>query len=203
MKKKKSLLYPAIFMLVLSLVLTAILAAINAYTKPIVDFNADIEQKGKILSVFDIDPGSEDSEVIDKVFNENIVEEDYEGKPLYLYQENGETLAYGVPFDGPGLWGGIEGYIGINSELNTITGIEFIQQEETPGLGGRIEEDPYKNQYRNLDISSPIGERYVINRPQEGGNIDAISGATQTSTFVQNMINEDLKAFIDSRGGSN
>lgn len=203
MKKKKSLLYPAIFMLVLSLVLTAILAAINAYTTPIVEFNSEIEQKTKILSVFDIDPGSTDPDVIDKVFNENVVEDQYDGKPLYLYQKNGETLAYGVPFDGPGLWGGIEGYVGLNADLKTVTGIEFIKQEETPGLGGRIEEPPYKNQFRNLDISAPTGDRYVINRPQEGGNIDAISGATQTSTFVQNMINEDVKAFIDSRGGSN
>lgn len=203
MKKKKSLLYPAIFMLVLSLVLTAILAAINAYTTPIVEFNSEIEQKTKILSVFDIDPGSTDPDVIDKVFNENVVEDQYDGKPLYLYQQNGETIAYGVPFDGPGLWGGIEGYVGLNEDLKTVTGIEFIKQEETPGLGGRIEEPPYKNQFRNLDISAPTGDRYVINRPQEGGNIDAISGATQTSTFVQNMINEDVKAFIDSRGGSN
>ena len=203
MKKKKSLLYPAIFMLVLSLVLTAILAAINAYTTPIVEFNSEIEQKTKILSVFDIDPGSTEPDVIDKVFNENVVEEQYDGKPLYLYQKNGETLAYGVPFDGPGLWGGIEGYVGLDAGLKTVTGIEFIKQEETPGLGGRIEEPPYKNQFRNLDISAPTGDRYVINRPQEGGNIDAISGATQTSTFVQNMINEDVKAFIDSRGGSN
>lgn len=203
MKKKKSLLYPAIFMLVLSLVLTAILAAINAYTTPIVEFNSEIEQKTKILSVFDIDPGSTDPDVIDKVFNENVVEDQYDDKPLYLYQQNGETIAYGVPFDGPGLWGGIEGYVGLNEDLKTVTGIEFIKQEETPGLGGRIEEPPYKNQFRNLDISAPTGDRYVINRPQEGGNIDAISGATQTSTFVQNMINEDVKAFIDSRGGSN
>lgn len=203
MKKKKSLLYPAIFMLVLSLVLTAILAAINAYTTPIVEFNSEIEQKTKILSVFDIDPGSTEPDVIDKVFNENVVEDQYDGKPLYLYQKNGETLAYGVPFDGPGLWGGIEGYVGLDAGLKTVTGIEFIKQEETPGLGGRIEEPPYKNQFRNLDISAPTGDRYVINRPQEGGNIDAISGATQTSTFVQNMINEDVKAFIDSRGGSN
>ena len=39
-------------------------------------------------------------------------------------------------------------------------------------------------------------------RPAQGGNIDAISGATQTSTYVENMVNEDLGAFIeDMKGG--
>ncbi|MFR7871649.1 MAG: FMN-binding protein, partial [Fenollaria timonensis] len=55
---------------------------------------------------------------------------------------------------------------------------------------------PYKNQFRGLDISNYTDKNIVVNRPASGGNIDAISGATQTSTFVVNMINEDLDEFI-------
>lgn len=203
MNKQKSVVYPVIFMLVLSLVLTAALAALNAYTTPIVEFNQDIALKEKILYVFDIDPGSTEAEAIDKTFNENIETEEFEGNPLYVLKENGEAKAYAVPFNGPGLWGSIDGYIGIDKDLKTITGIDFIKQEETPGLGGRIEEAPYKEQYRGLDVSQPTGDSYVINRPAPGGNIDAISGATQTSNFVMTMINEDLMNFINSRQGAN
>ncbi len=105
-------------------------------------------------------------------------------------------LAYAVPINGPGLWGSISGYIGVSEDLTKTTGLEFIKQDETPGLGGRITEDAYKNQFRGLDISNYTDKNIVINRPASGGNIDAISGATQTSTFVVNMINEDLDEFI-------
>lgn len=201
--KKKSMLYPTLFMLVLSVVLTAALAALNAFTAPIVEFNQEIELKQKILNVFNIDTPSNEAEVIDETFAANVTQEDYNGKALFVQKEGDQTKAYAVPFDGPGLWGGIEGYIGVSEDLSTVTGIDFIKQEETPGLGGRIEEDPYKDQYRNLDISTINNDSPVINRPAPGGNIDAISGATQTSTFVMNMVNEDLMEFISNRKGAN
>lgn len=201
MAKKKSMVYPVVFMLVLAGVLTAILAFINEQTLPTIQFNEEIELKEKILNVFDILPEDATPEIIDTNFNESITTEDYEGNPLYIYKQNGETVAYAVPFDGPGLWGSINGYLGITADKNTITGIEFIKQEETPGLGGRIAEDEYKNQYRDLDISNIVNNEIIINRPAPGGNVDAIAGATQTSTFVTNMLNEDVIAFIETWKG--
>lgn len=201
--KKKSVVYPIVFMLVLSAVLVFILAFINKLTTPIVEFNSEIELKNKILYVFDIPVDSENPEEIDKVFNENVEEKDYEDTKYYIYKDGEEVKAYAVPIEGPGLWGTIIGYIGVNKEFTETTGIEFIKQDETPGLGGRIAEAPYKEQYRGIDISTPTDGNYVINRPANGGNIDAIAGATQTSTFVTDMINEDLKTFIEKEGGAN
>lgn len=195
-KKKKSIVYPVVFMFALALLLTLALAFLNEVTAPVVEFNQDIELKKKILNVFEILPSDADATTIDKVFKDNVVSEDYDGKNLYIYKSGEETLAYAVPINGPGLWGSISGYIGVTHDLTKTTGLEFIKQDETPGLGGRITEDAYKNQFRGLDISNYTNKNIVINRPASGGNIDAISGATQTSTFVVNMINEDLDEFI-------
>lgn len=195
-KKKKSIVYPVVFMFSLALLLTLALAFLNEVTAPVVEFNQDIELKKKILNVFDILPSDADATTIDKVFKDNVVSEDYDGKNLYIYKSGEEALAYAVPINGPGLWGSISGYIGVTHDLTKTTGLEFIKQDETPGLGGRITEDAYKNQFRGLDISNYTDKNIVINRPASGGNIDAISGATQTSTFVVNMINEDLDEFI-------
>lgn len=200
-KKKQSFLYPAIFMIVLSAILTFALAFLNEQTKPVVAMNQEVELQSKILYVFDIDVPSDDPEEINRIFEEKVEEEDYEGKSLFKHVENGQTVAYAVPFAGPGLWGSIDGYVGVTEDLTTTTGIEFITQSETPGLGGRIGEQPYKSQFRGIDISSPQGDALIVARPAPGGNIDAISGATQTSTYVENMVNEDLGAFIDSMKG--
>ncbi|WP_297810301.1 FMN-binding protein [uncultured Finegoldia sp.] len=200
MAKKKSVVYPVLFMLGLTLVLTLALALLNQVTTPTVKFNQDIELKHKILNVFNILPKDTSASNIDKTFKDNVVEEDYKDSKLYILKQNGEEKSYAVPVNGPGLWGSISGYVGITKDMKKIVGIEFIKQEETPGLGGRITEDEYKNQYRGLDISNPVDGKIVINRPANGGNIDAISGATQTSTFVVNMINEDVNEFIKNGG---
>lgn len=201
MAKKKNMVYPVIFMIILTGVLTLILAFVNEISLPMIEFNAEIELKQKILSVFDILPANSTPEEIDKIFNENISEDMFNDSPLYILSENGEEIAYAVPFNGPGLWGSIHGYLGLKSDLKTVTGIEFIKQEETPGLGGRIGEPFYRDQFRGLDISNASNGEIFINRPAPGGNVDAISGATQTSTFVTNMLNKDITSFIDSRGG--
>ncbi len=201
--KKKSVMYPIVFMLILSAVLVFILAFINKVTTPIVEFNSEIELKDKILYVFDIPVDSSNPEEIDKVFSENIEEKDYKDTKYFVYNKDGEVQGYAVPFVGPGLWGTITGYLGVNKDFTETTGIEFISQSETPGLGGRISESPYKEQYRGIDISNPQGDKYVVNKPAQGGNIDAIAGATQTSTFVTDMVNKNLKEFIQKEGGSN
>ena len=200
MAKKKSVVYPVIFMLGLTLVLTLALALLNQVTTPTVKFNQDIELKHKILNVFNILPKDTSPSNIDKTFKDNVTEEDYKGNKLYILKQDSEEKAYAVPVNGPGLWGSISGYVGITKDMKKLVGIEFIKQDETPGLGGRITEDEYKNQFRDLDISKPVDGKIVINKPANGGNIDAISGATQTSTFVVNMINEDVNEFIKNGG---
>lgn len=198
-KMKKSFLYSSVFMVLLAAVLTFILAYLNEMTKPVVAFNREVELQSKILYVFDIEAPSDDPDKISEIFGDNVTVEEYQGKDLFLYQKDGQVQAYAVPFDGPGLWGSIQGYVGVSEDLSRISGIEFTKQDETPGLGGRIGEEPFKSQFRDLDISNPVNGLLVIARPAPGGNIDAISGATQTSTFVENMVNEDLIDFIRNR----
>lgn len=197
---KKSMAYPIVFMVIVTAIAVLILAFLNQSTKAKVEHNEQLELQRKILYVFDLYDEDMSDDEVSSVFEENIDEsKDDKDKTVYILKEGGEDKAYAVPFDGPGLWGSITGYIGVDSDVDTVTGIEFITQDETPGLGGRISEPPYKEQFRGVDISD-ADDKYIISRPAPGGNIDAIAGATQTSTFVENMINDDLDYFIEEGG---
>ncbi len=200
--KKKSILYPIVFMTILTAVITMALAFLNESTLATVQENEDLALRRKILYVFNLyDDKTSDDEVI-KIFNDRVLEDkNSDGEIIYVLNDGSTPVAYAVPFSGPGLWGSIIGYIGIDSDLSKITGIEFIVQNETPGLGGRISEAPYKEQFRNVEISKS-SQNYVISRPAPGGNIDAVAGATQTSTYVQNMVNEGLAKFFSEGGGN-
>lgn len=198
-KKQKSTLYPIIFMFVLTAILTAILALLNEQTKPVIEKKQALETQQKVLNVFGIGPEDPSDENIAKTFEENVVAKDYDGseRELFALVEDGKETAFAVPVAGPGLWGPIEGYVGITSDFTKLTGIEFTQQEETPGLGGRITEDEYKNQYRDLEIDKNKSGSYVVNNPAADGNVDAISGATQTSSYVTSLVNDGLDKFLE------
>ncbi len=87
---------------------------------------------------------------------------------------------------GAGLWGTIEAVIGFKNDLKTLTGIDFTRQNETPGLGGRITEPWFRDQFKEKhgDFSmKPEGE------PTEEDEFDAITGATITSIAVQTIVN--------------
>ncbi|MDY6066045.1 MAG: FMN-binding protein [Finegoldia sp.] len=197
-KKKKSTVYPVVFMFVLTAILTAILAFLNEKTKPIIQEKQALETQQKVLSVFDIEPEDPSDENIKKTFEENVVAKDYSEseRELFALVQDGKEVAFAIPVEGPGLWGPIEGYVGISGDFKKLTGIEFTEQQETPGLGGRITEDEYKEQYRGLEIDGRSEGSYVANKPASDGNIDAISGATQTSSFTVDLVNEGLDKFL-------
>lgn len=200
---KKPLIYPVVFMVVVTAVFVAILATFNFVTANTIRFNNENELRQKVLYVFDILPESEDPKEIESIFNARIVEKKFGEISGYALVDNNEEMAYAIPINGPGLWGSITGYLGLNRDFTKTIGIEFVSQSETPGLGGRISEEEYKQQFRDIDITSPLDGNYIISRPNAGGNIDAISGATQTSVAVVKFINEDLTEFFNAVEVSN
>lgn len=198
---KKSFSYPIIFMAFITAIFTFILAFLNYSTADKIAFLQDTELRRKILYVFDIPISSENPEDIAKTFRENVEEETIDEDRIFFIRENDEIKAYAIPVSGAGLWGNIEGYVGISADLSHIVGLDFTEHSETPGLGGRISEDEYKNQFRGLDLSQGEEGKYIIYRPAPGGNVDAITGATLTSKSVSNFLNEDIHRFIKERKG--
>jgi Na+-transporting NADH:ubiquinone oxidoreductase subunit C len=95
---------------------------------------------------------------------------------------------------GAGLWGSIVAVVGFEPDLKTLIGIDFIQQNETPGLGGRIVEDWFRNQFvgkRGPFTMAPEGEADGIDE------FDAITGATITSTAVKDILNRSAERIAE------
>lgn len=200
---KKSFSYPIIFMIIITAIFTSVLAFLNYKTKDQIAYNQETDLRKTILYIFDIETenlGKMKPEEIEKVFKENIKETtNKDNKKIYLLEENNQVKAYAFPVGGTALWGSVEGYAAISSDLKTLLGIDFISHSETPGLGGRISEEEFKSQFRGLDLTDSLGEKFLIYRPSPSGNIDAIAGATQTSQSVAEFLNIDISNFIKNR----
>lgn len=197
---KKTFAYPIVFMAIVTIVFTSILGFLNYSTAEKIESNEETELRKKILYVLDIETKSGDSEEIKKIFDDEIEETKVDDDIIYTVRINNEAVAYAFPVRGAGLWGSILGYVGITADYSEIIGIDFISHSETPGLGGRIEEEPYKEQFRGLELNDD-GTEYIIYKPASGGNVDAISGATLTSQSVSNFLNVDIEKFIKTWEG--
>lgn len=192
---KNSFFYPIIFMAAVTAVFIAVLAGLNYAAADTISFNQESDLQKKILYIFDILPEDGSDKDIERVFNENVIDKQWGVLEGYALVQGGAERAYAVPIEGAGLWGSIIGYLGLNSDYTEIIGIDFVTQSETPGLGGRISEELYKGQFRAIDISGKT-ENFIISSPEPGSNVDAIAGATQTSTAVVNIINDGLRVFL-------
>ncbi len=192
---KNSFIYPIIFMMAVTAIFIAILAGLNFVTADTISFNQESQLQQKILYIFDILPEGGTEKDIERVFNDSVIEKEWGELSGYALIQGGKETAYAIPINGAGLWGSIIGYIGLSADYSEIIGIEFVTQNETPGLGGRISEDSYKEQFRGIDISGKT-ENFIISSPEPGSNVDAIAGATQTSNAVVKLINDDIKIFL-------
>ena len=183
---KKGRIYTVVFMLIVSAVFTSLLAGADMLYKPKIQENKLLAERTAILYVFNIDQSGSPQEIL-KRFDQNVKQTTINGVDLYEYTSaDGTPSAYAVPFTGSGLWGSISGYMGVSSDLSEITGLVFTDQSETPGLGGRIDELAYREQFRGLNISPGTTLAYG---QQGSSQIDAITGATLTSNSVMRILN--------------
>lgn len=87
---------------------------------------------------------------------------------------------------------GFGGEITVSVGMSTdgcITGIEFITLNETAGLGMRAEEETFRSQYVGANVEAFTVTKDTAAAEEE---IEAISGATITSTAVTNAVNAAL-----------
>ena len=106
----------------------------------------------------------------------------------------GQTVAYALPVSGQGFWAPIKGIIGLKADRRTITGIAFYEQNETPGLGAQITTSAFTSQFKGKVLS--WGDKALNIRPPGAplgaSDVEAVTGATQTSTRLEKILNDAL-----------
>ena len=92
-----------------------------------------------------------------------------------------------------GYGGDVQIAVGITNE-GEITAFKVISASETPGLGAKSMEDEYASQFSGLSALKEIGfSKTGANR--DNNEIDAISGATITTTATTNAVNAAIDMF--------
>lgn len=160
---------------------------------------------GSILSEYDIATGEMISGT-ERAFNVNLKAEQGKEKagqqgafPVYLFQKDGQT-GYVIPTQGNGLWGPVYANIALDADLNTIIGVTFSHDSETPGLGAEITTEKFQAPFIGKKILDENGTVVSIAvkkhaNPEGEHEVDAISGGTMTSNGVSTMLGNDLARY--------
>ncbi len=99
---------------------------------------------------------------------------------IYMIYSDGAEIGFAFLAVGKGYGGNIDILVGLENET-TVKGVTIISHLETPGLGARVTESSFRDQFAGLNIDDVALKR-------DGGQIDAVTGATISSGAVVDAV---------------
>jgi len=122
-----------------------------------------------------------------------IKEKDGTDVVVYPAKQGGKIVAVAFESSAKGFGGDVWIMVGIDLEKDILRGIGIVKQSETPGMGARMVEEPFKAQFKK---DFPVSSVFAVKA--DGGKIDALSGATISSRAVCGAINDAFKFYQDN-----
>lgn len=190
---KKAILIPTISLFLICLVATALLGVANEVTKGKIAENAVVtEQNSQKIVMADAASFGEKTEgeyTFDGTTNPYSYTE--------AFDESGKTIGYVFVTRSTGYGGNISTMTGIDTE-GKVTGVEFLELNETVGLGMNASKQTFKDQFVGL-----LNGIAVTKNAPAGNEIKALTGATITSKATTKGVDTALDIYENViRGGA-
>ncbi len=112
---------------------------------------------------------------------------------VYLLRDGNKLDTIILPVRGYGLWSTMYGFLALEADGNTVSGLSFYEHAETPGLGDKIEDPRWLALWPGKKIYDENGApaiEVVRGRADSADphEIDGLAGATLTGRGVQNLL---------------
>ncbi len=181
----KAILIPAIALLIICLVSTALLAVTNSVTMEKIALNAVETEKASRMLV--LPEGKNYGEV--KALENGIT---------YCVgtDDSGNEVGYVFTSGAKGYGGTVAIMVGIDL-TGKITGVEILSHSETPGLGANAVKPEFKDRFVGKS-----GQLTVNKTSNDAQNVQAITAATITSKAVVSAVNAVTAAYEEITGGA-
>lgn len=161
---------------IITVVVAALLGTVNFVTK---DRIAEIKVQKTATAMQSVVPNAKSFEKLAYSGTDTIV------KAIYAAKDGSKVVGHVVEVAPSGFSGAINMVVGIG-ENGKVSGVSIVSMTETSGLGTNANKDSFRNQY-----IGKIGTQAVT---KDGGNIEALTGATITSRAVTKGVNSALEA---------
>lgn len=111
--------------------------------------------------------------------------------PVYLLERDGELMLLVLPMRATGYQSTISAMLALEPDLRTVAALSITGHGETPGIGSRITDPAFIDLWPGKQVADETGEILIeVVRGQASGphEVDAISGATRSSTAIGAML---------------
>ncbi len=189
----KERLWTVFFMFAVTLVSISIMAALHQLTKETVRQNEALFMMRAVLAAGGQAVPAGRAEVLTRFAATVDTNRVAAGQGYWIIKdaENGQPRGFAFLRAGIGLWGRITAVVGLDAKLAACTGVAFVEQQETPGLGARIVEPWFQEQFKGK--TGPFAFVKEGTRSTAATEFDGITGATITTKGVRDMLNQTLK----------
>lgn len=206
MSIKNRVWFPVAYMFALTAAASGMLIGLSRLTRERVEANEKLAFEKAVLAALAV-PVPDGASNLDRhrLYLALVRAPDETSSGAYRLMKNGSVTAYALPFDGQGFWSPIRGVIGIAADLESVLGIAFYEQSETPGLGAEIIRPRFRKQFEAGKKLAPSGSplAFKSEAEQAGPNeVNALTGATQTCLRLERMLNERLAQWRDGMRNS-
>ena len=162
-----------------------LLAAIQSGTKERIEYQQLKFVKGPAIQL--ILEGCSNDPLVDRFKLTDGKEE----RNFFIGVFDGKPNIVAIESSGKGFGGDIGVIVAVNLEDDKIVGIGITTHSETPGVGSKAKTDPtFGAQFKGLSIKEPFEVK------ADGGQVDAVTGATVTSRGVCGAVVESAEIYM-------
>lgn len=180
---KNNYLVQAWLVLLLALSFGAALAGVQTTLNPRIQAN---KQADTMSQIPDLVPGAVKGEKV--MIGEQVA--------YKATDASGKQVGWVLVASGQGFADVVELLIGLDMEVTRIMGLYVLDQKETPGLGNRIVDADWRDQFEEKAVLPPLA--VVKREPEEPNQIEGVTGATISSDSVVRIVNSGISQFRKS-----
>ena len=115
-------------------------------------------------------------------------------EPVYqALDSSGNVLGLVYNAIGDGYGGPVKVAVGVDPDQGQIVGLAVLSHTETAGLGSRIEEPSFRDQFAGKPVTDPF---------EVGRDVDGITAATVSSQAVSRAVGETARGVLEALGYS-
>jgi Na+-transporting NADH:ubiquinone oxidoreductase subunit NqrC len=131
------------------------------------------------------------------VFDRQVAETKRGDMVIWEGRKDGALTGYAVHLEGRGKYGPIKGILAFTPDRQRIKALRIYEQQETPGLGGRIASREWLQQFDGLPMVVDGNAGIIISSTVKGPNVvDAITGASKTTYSIGQLMNTLIARFL-------
>jgi len=184
-----------------SLVCSILVASAAIVLKPRQLLNEEEFRQRIILDVAGMyEPGANIAELYSSIEARTTTLASGEEATIYAVLDGDSLEQVILPIEGPGLWAAMYGFLAVENDGNTVSGLQFYEHGETPGLGDAVDKPAWRAQWAGKKLYDADGDIQieVVKGPAPDDSeyqIDGLAGATLTgrgvSVFVRHWIGDE------------